>query len=239
MKNCYSLVKFVLLLVTFMVVPTILFAQEKETKQDIQQKIENAAENAESEETDFTILLEELQYYIQHPINLNYTDREELLRLELLSDLQINNLLKHIEKNGKLMTIYELQTIESFDLDVISKILPYVKVENNFDNPNVSMKEIFKYGKFQFVSRYQQVIEQQLGYYTANNFSDSMKLESPNSYYLGPQFKLYERLNFVYTNKINFGIVAEKDPGEEFLKALKKMVLTFTLPIYFLKNLEN
>ena len=125
-----------------MVVPTILFAQEKETKQDIQQKIENAAENAESEETDFTILLEELQYYIQHPINLNYTDREELLRLELLSDLQINNLLKHIEKNGKLMTIYELQTIESFDLDVISKILPYVKVENNFDNPNVSMKEI-------------------------------------------------------------------------------------------------
>jgi len=125
MKNGYSFVIGVLLLVTFLVVPTLLYSQERETKQDIQQKIENAAENADNEETDFTILLEELQYYIQHPINLNYTDREELLRLELLSDLQINYLLKHIEKNGKLMTIYELQAIESFDLDVINKILPY------------------------------------------------------------------------------------------------------------------
>ncbi len=236
MKNGYSFVIGVLLLVTFLVVPTLLYSQERETKQDIQQKIENAAENADNEETDFTILLEELQYYIQHPINLNYTDREELLRLELLSDLQINYLLKHIEKNGKLMTIYELQAIESFDLDVINKILPYVKVENNFDKPHVSMKEIFKYGKFQFVSRYQQVIEQQLGYFAATFLTDSMKLESPNSYYLGPQYKLYERLNFVYTNKINFGVVAEKDPGEEFFKGTQKNGFDFYSAHLFLKK---
>ncbi|MBL0048033.1 MAG: hypothetical protein IPP32_08065 [Bacteroidetes bacterium] len=218
------------------ILPHALLAQDKETKLDIQQRIENAAENAENEETDYTILLDELQYYQEHPINLNYTDRDELSKLELLSDIQINYLLKHIDKNGKLMTIYELQTIEGFDLNLIFRILPYVKVENNFDNPHVSFSEIFKYGKFQLVSRYQQVLEQQLGYYAANHLSDSVKKEHPNYYYLGPQFKLYERFNFTYANKINFGVVAEKDPGEEFFKGSQKNGFDFYSAHLFLKK---
>ena len=212
------------------------FAQDKDTKQDVQQRIENAAENAANEETDYTILLEELSYYQEHPINLNYTDREELSKLELLSDFEINYLLDHIAKNGKLMTIYELQSVQGFDLNLIQKILPYVKVDDNFENPHLSFKEIFTYGKFQFVSRYQQVLEQQLGYFAAKHLPDSIKKENPNYYYLGPQFRLYERFNFTYANNINFGIVAEKDPGEEFFKGSQKNGFDFYSAHLFLKK---
>ena len=235
MKQLNSLFYFFTILL-LLLCPAFLFAQDKDAKQNIQQKIENAAEDANNEETDYTILLEELQYYQEHPINLNYTDHEELSKLDLLSDIQINYLLKHIERNGKLMTIYELQSVEGFDLDLIFKILPYVKVDDNFDNPNVSFKEIFKYGKFQFVSRYQQVLEQQLGYFAAKHLSDSAKLANPNYYYLGPQFKLYERFNFTYANRINIGFVAEKDPGEEFFKGTQKNGFDFYSAHLFLKK---
>ena len=228
---------FYLLLGIIVCFATNTFAQKtSDPKSDVQQKIENAAENANDEETDYTNLIDELQYYVEHPINLNYTDREELSKLELLTDIQINNLLKHIDKDGKLMTIYELQSVEGFDLDLIFKILPYVKVEDNFDNPNVSLSEIFKYGKFQFVSRYQQVIQQQLGYSLEKHLSDSLKKEHPNSYYLGNQARLYERLNFTYANRINFGIVAEKDPGEELFKGSQKQGFDFYSAHLFLKK---
>ncbi len=236
MKNSNFLPVFLIFVMMGIGFPQVVLAQDKDTKQDVQQRIENIAEDADNEEIDYTILLDELQYFQEHPLNLNFTDRDELSKLELLSDIQINFLLDHIDKNGKLMTIYELQAVQGFDLELISKILPYVKVDNNFDNPNVSLKEIFKYGKFQLVSRYQQVLEQQLGYFAASVFTDSIKEARPNNYYLGKQYRLYERFNFTYANKVNFGIVAEKDPGEEFFKGSQKNGFDFYSAHLFLKK---
>jgi len=54
-----------------------------------------------------------------------------LQALHLLSDIQISNLTDHIIKYGKLITIYELQTIDGFDLQTIRKLLPYIKVNAN------------------------------------------------------------------------------------------------------------
>ena len=213
-----------------------IYAQELETKQDVQQRIENAAENAENDEIDYTILLEDLQYYLTHPINLNNAEREELSKLELLSDIQINALLKHIDRHGKLMAIYELQCIDGFDANTIFRILPYVKINNSIDESRISWNEIFENGKFQYVSRYQQILEQQIGYKNAMEMTDSAKLASPNNYYLGKQFKLYQRFNFIYSNKINAGIVAEKDPGEAFFKGTQKQWFDFYSAHIFLKK---
>ena len=55
----------------------------------IEQKIETIAENASDTEVDYTLILEELIYYAEHPINLNKTNKEELQSLHLLSDFQI------------------------------------------------------------------------------------------------------------------------------------------------------
>ena len=61
---------------------------------------------------------------------MNKVKREDLSELQILSDIQINNLLKHREKNGNLINIYELQSINGFDLETIKKISPFVYVSD-------------------------------------------------------------------------------------------------------------
>src|SRR6478752_4729532 len=68
-----------------------------------------------------------LQFY-QNPINLNRTNREELSSLFILSEVQITALFNHLNRTGGLLSIYELQAIEGFDLITINKLLPFVTV---------------------------------------------------------------------------------------------------------------
>ena len=127
----------------------------------IQQRLENIAENTESEETDYTDLVENLSYFAEHPINLNNTNREELQQLQLLNDIQISNLVTHLIKNGKLITIYELQSIKGFDLQTIRRIVPYIRVVDNFGSANFNLKEMFANGHNSVMLSYGQILEKQ------------------------------------------------------------------------------
>ncbi len=181
----------------------------------IQQQLENIAENTENEEADYTNLLDALNYYREHPINLNKANREELQELQLLSDIEINNLLKHIEKTGKLITIYELQGVQGFDMQTIQRILPFVRVNDNFSSAHFSVKEMLTNGQNTILFRYARIIEQQKGF-TAIDSSDLF--DSPNSRYIGSPDRLYLRYRFTYGTNVSWGLTAEKDQGELFLK---------------------
>ena len=87
----------------------------------INQNVELLSEQLELEEGDLSNLTEVWTYYKSNPINLNRTDKEQLQELQLLTDIQISNLLKHREVNGNLISIYELQSINGFDLITIKK----------------------------------------------------------------------------------------------------------------------
>lgn len=182
---------------------------------EIQQQLENITENSQNEDADYTTLLDALNQFKEHPVNLNTASREDLEQLIMLNDIQINNLLDHIKRNGKLITIYELQGISGFDLQTIQKILPYVRVSNNFDSSHFGLKEMFKDGSHVVLLRYARVIEDQGGF----SAIDSAKLYgSRNSRYIGSPDKLYARYRFTYGNNVSWGITAEKDQGELFFK---------------------
>src|SRR5438093_1079832 len=119
------------------------FAQQKDepvTGQDLQQKLENVAENT-TEDVDVNTLLDKLNYCSEHPLNLNSATREELEDLLLLDDLQIQALLNHIKDNGTLIAMEELQTIDGFDLETINKILPYVRINAEGSAPKITLKK--------------------------------------------------------------------------------------------------
>lgn len=178
----------------------------------INQNVELLSEQLQSEDGDVSNLTDTWLYYKKHPINLNRAGKEELLELQLLNDIQINNLLKHREKNGNMISIYELQSIDGFDLASIKKILPFVYVSDNFNSASFSIHEMFKDGKHEFVTRLQRIIEPQAGY----NVSDSIKSLKPNSYYLGDPNRVFARYTFQYNNNVSFAIAGEKDAGEQF-----------------------
>jgi hypothetical protein len=182
---------------------------------EVQQQLENVAETVGSDDIDYTNLLDALDYFKQHKINLNNTTKEELEQLIFLNEIQILNLLRHINKYGRLLTIYELQSIDGFDLQTIRKLLPYAKVADNFATPHFGLKEMFKYGTNTVTMRYSRVIEQQKGF---TDIDSAALYKSPNSRYIGSPDKLYARYRFQYANNVSWGITAEKDQGELFFK---------------------
>lgn len=113
----------------------------------LQQQIEDLSENTQTENADLTTLVENLKYYQDHPLNLNNATREELYDLLILSEIQIDNLLAHRIHFGTLISIYELQAVEGFDLATINKILPFIKVLDFSSTGHFNLKEMLKYGK--------------------------------------------------------------------------------------------
>lgn len=200
----------------------------------IEQKIETIAEQAEDENLDYSVLLDELKYYLENPINLNFATREELEQFGLLDDIQINNLLNHIAKNGKLIAIYELQTIDGFDAVTIQRIFPFVVVKVDFNRPNLSFKELMDNGQNQLFIRWQRILEEQVGF---SPIADSLLQVKPNSRYLGSPDRIYTRYRFNYGTNISWGFTAEKDAGEEFFSGSQKRGFDFYSAHFHVRNI--
>jgi len=206
---------------------------EEEKNKIIEDRIEYLLETDEENNSDYTTLFDQLSHAFAHPINLNRADFETIQGLGLLTDVQINNLLDHIENNGKLMTLEELQTIRGFDLSSIRLILPFVKIGTDVDNPQLSFRELIKNGNNQLFVRYQETLEQKKGF---SEVTDSALLASPNSRYIGSPAKLYTRYKYNYGSHLSIGFTAEKDAGEEFFKGSQKNGFDFYSGHFFMRN---
>lgn len=200
------------------------FDFQAQTRQEIvQQRIEFISEQLEAEEVDLTDVIASLNYYIDHPLNLNNATREQLQEIGLLTDVQINDLLLHRKQFGKLISKYELQVLKYWDLSTIQLILPFIKIDDKLDQVHVSLKEALKYGKFELFLRYQTIPEPKAGY---ERVPDSVLLSS-NKYYHGNADRYYTRFRYSYRTNISVGFTAEKDPGEQFFRGSQKQGFDF------------
>ncbi len=189
--------------------PTASFAQNPVIDDLIEQIVsKSGAENA-----DFSTLVEDLNYYLKNPLNLNTASTEELEKLQLLDEIQIQNLHNYIRSVGQMQTIYELQLINGFSDKTIHDILPFVKVAPIGAQEKISLKQIVNRGKHLFLTETRFVLQTQKGYM---DVPDSVLIEKPNSIYQGDRFKFLNRYRFNYKDRVFAGITAEKDPGEPF-----------------------
>ena len=221
--------KEILLLFLLISANQITLAQTKsEEKNDIiEERIEYIG--GDNESIDYSTLFDNLYYYYDHPVNLNNTKQiEVLLELGLLSEVQVVNLKKHIETTGKLMTIYELQSVETFDLLTIRNILPFSFVSSELFTPNVSVREIIKNSSNELYIRNIRDLQEKKGY--------SRKEQENDTRYLGSPDKLFVRYRFRYLNKISAGITAEKDQGEEFFRGSQSQGFDYYSAHFFLKD---
>lgn len=184
---------------------------------------ENFIEQPADETNETDEFLNDLTFFLKHPINLNKTTKDELQALHILTDLQICQLFTHIEKNGNLMLIYELQAIEGFDLPTIQKLLPYVHVSDQ-STPGIFNRKEWLKGEHSFVLRYAQVLEKQSGFRDIDSLS---LFKNPNSRYVGSPQKFYAQYRYTCKRNISFGITAEKDPGELFFKQNNRIGYTW------------
>ncbi|MDZ4823944.1 MAG: hypothetical protein SH856_10835 [Flavobacteriales bacterium] len=175
----------------------------------IEQRIEAIAGALEEDaELDYTNLLEDLTYYYEHPLNLNNATADELRELYMLTDVQIASLHRHVDRYGSLVSIYELQAVANFDLQIIRLIEPFVTALPGSALEDFSFRNFFKEGRSDLFLRYKRVLEKQGGYQ-----SNVESNEAPD--FLASADYLYTRYRFQYRRNITIGFTAEKDAGEK------------------------
>ena len=204
----------------------------------IEQRIEEAAERlGDDSDVDLNNLFEVLTDRYLDPIDLNHTDAEELSALFLLDDVQIGALLQHIRKNGKLLSLYELQTIPSWDARTIQLIRPFITVREDPMASTATLKQMLTKGSHEVIVRSIVNVEERRGFMDRTNpfgkeyydpdgdplpdlgdptVVDSLRTNS--RLYLGSPYKFYTRYRFRYRHNLSFGITTEKDEGEEFFR---------------------
>ncbi len=197
-----------------------------------EEKIETIAESTDAD-LDYSELIESLQHFKENPININTASSDELHKLTLLNNNQIENLINYIANFGQLKTVYELMTIDGFNYDIIFKILPFIVVEDIKTKTSYKVTDILKYGRQKLLLRYEDVPEMQLGY---SPIADSVLAKSPNQRYLGSSPKLLMKYSFAYSDKIKLGVTASKDAGEEFFKGSQKNGFDFYSAYFEIKN---
>ena len=111
---------------------SIAMAQEKlpppvktEPPTTIEEQLEDLTEANEDAVTEDDSYLQDMMHFIKNPINLNYADEGLLQQLNLLTPIQISNLLLYRKAFGNFLHIYEIQAVPAWDILTIRKVLPF------------------------------------------------------------------------------------------------------------------
>ena len=189
-----------------------------QTDGDGRQTVETLMENlsdALDEDADIEQIAEDLEYFLQNPVNLNSSTPDDLAKLHFLNEFQIASLTDYVRRNGPMLTIYELALVDGFDQTDIFRLLPFVTIADVGEDSRFSLKRSVKYGKNEFFSRVSFVGECQDGFI---NVPDSVMIAEPEKHYPGNRAKIFSRYSFNFNRQLMAGITAEKDPGEQFFR---------------------
>lgn len=189
-----------------MLVPSIMLFAGTVAAQGIDEQlwhsmIEEWAEINDSESTPDEIV-EELQTFIDNPININDTTFEQLVTLPFVTEQHRNIIKAYIAQYGQLVTLAELQFMNGFDSTLIRLLTLFTKAEPIEDKSFPSFKQILCQG--------------------SSNLRIGMKTTFPRSRgyeeekYQGSPFREYFRYQFHYQNRISLQLSGDKDAGEPF-----------------------
>ncbi len=200
------------------------FCIAQEVPATTEQQLENLAEIEEGETEDDSYL-QQLEVFKTNPVNLNTADMQDLRELRILTDLQIASLLSYRRIFGKLIHIYELQAIPTWDIQTIRKLLPFISIESPI-SVREDIADWFVGGTHRLLLRVSQVLEKQKGFEKNAN----------GSAYAGSPQRVFFRYRYSYKNNLQFGIVGDKDAGEQFFKGKQSKGFDFYSFHLFARN---
>lgn len=190
--------------------------------------LEAATENNADVETEDDSFLQFMRQFLKDPINLNSADVATLKELMIFSPIQLSNLISYRKLLGNFISIYELQAVPGFDLQFIHKIRLYVTISGQ-QNVVTSVGERLRGGTSTIVARVSQVLEEQKGF--------KPPATPVANHYPGSPQRLFVRYKYQYKNLLQYGVVGEKDAGEQFFKGAQKTGFDFYSAHFFVRNI--
>ena len=155
--------------------------------------LESVGENM-SDDTDIQDILDDLEGFVQNPMKINRASADDLMRLHLLSEIQVNNLVVYRAKTGAIYSLYELVAVDGFTPDLLQKLEPFISFDVSEELP-VKRRETTD------------LLARATRSYSSVADDQSKQEGSPERYY----FRMKQ-----VSARLEYGLVGEKDPGEAF-----------------------
>ena len=203
------------LLIILFTIHFSLFTIAQEIPVHSEQQLENQTD-ADQGETEDDAWLQDLEHFRKDPLNLNTADAEELKQLRIITDLQIANLLSYRNLFGSFVHIYELQAVPAWDVATIKKLLPFITIAVPVSIAEELGKR-FRDGEHSLLLRVSQVLERSAGFDKSGS----------GTKYLGSPQRILFRYRYTYKNLLQFGLVGDKDAGEQFGKGSQNKAFDF------------
>ncbi len=204
--------------------------EEPQTNNVIANIIEEFLESTEAENFDFNTIFENLNYYYNNPLNINSASEQQLRDLFLLNEIQINDFLNHRIGLGTFLSIYEIQSIKSWDLSTIRNVTPFLKCDVASADFNLNLKDAFTKGNSQLYLKAKRILQQRKGY------KENDQGETPFS---GDPNHLYLRYRYEYGQSFKAGFTMEKDPGEKLFGEGSKYGFDFYSFFLYAKDINK
>ncbi|WP_372931836.1 ComEA family DNA-binding protein [Mariniphaga sediminis] len=196
--------------------PQVVLSQISDVSGQLEAIIESVLEGLEKE-TDAALIIEDLEGFAETPLNINTATRDQLSRLHLLDDIQIQKLLDYRTEFGPVLSIFELNTVNGLTPEVLTKMEPFIWFGPLNGKP-LSVSERMKYGRHELIIRSLGTVQKPKGYQQKDDGSVP---------YQGNRVRYYSRYRFQSGDNISAGITAEKDPGEAFFRGSNKQGFDF------------
>jgi hypothetical protein len=156
----------------------------------------------QEKDVNYEDIYESLFQFYANPLDLNSASREDLQALYILNDEQINQLFKYREQTGNLISLYELQVIQGFDMVTINKLLPFVEIKENAESFQKLWTKIWRDHNSYLLVRSSRILQSKAGDHTA---------------YAGSPDNLYMRFRNSHSKDYSIGFTLEQDAGEKIL----------------------
>jgi len=195
----------------------------------IEDLIEHIARNT-AENLDYQTLFDNLFGALENPLNINAASREDLEKLQLLTDFQIASLHKYIKEEGPLLSIYELPQVYGFSVGLAQLLEPLFLFDTSARILDVAVQK--RRSSHQLLARVSAVIQDQEGY---QDIPDSILAKKTNARYLGNRLKIMTKYRYQLGNKLMIGYNGDKDAGEPFFSGENKHGFDFN-SVYFRVN---
>ncbi|MBC7390599.1 MAG: helix-hairpin-helix domain-containing protein [Opitutaceae bacterium] len=172
---------------------------------DAEMLISTLYRTQQADDISYADFYESLYQFYLNPLELNSAEPEELRSIYILNDIQVAAILKHIKTYGPFVSVYELQSIPDFSIELIRNLMPFVTVRSSDETLKGLRNQLLKPDQHYLLLRSNVDLEKSKGY---KAFGDKPSAYSGNAqnYYFRYRFQKYK--------SYSFGITAENDAGE-------------------------
>jgi hypothetical protein len=184
-------------------------------------ELENDLENATTDNEN-SQLYDIIEYLIENPININSASIDDLLKIPFLNRQSASLIIQKRDLVGRFSSMDTLRALTNISDETIEKISPFIilkeeKEQTFFDVLSERLSDI------QLLIRTRTItdIQEEAAYKTGK--------------YIGPAYKIYNRLILKKNNQLRIGILTKKDAGEASLTDFT----TFHLNIRELGPIKN